>query len=128
MTDDQKLNIAVLGAGLVGFPIALDLSKDKNFSVTIYDIRKERLEWIQKKHGLNIYHADLSDTTEVRKILQKADFIVSAVPGYLGFQTLKLAIEEGKNVADIAFFPEDLFGTIKTAIDWIGSQNDVTKK
>jgi len=109
MTNNQLTNITVLGAGLVGFPIALDLSRDKNFSVTICDIRKDRLDWIKEHHGLNTQQADLSDATAVRNIVRKADFVVSAVPGYLGFQTLKLIIEEGKNVVDIAFFPEDLF-------------------
>ncbi|NTV84399.1 MAG: Gfo/Idh/MocA family oxidoreductase, partial [Bacteroidales bacterium] len=102
-------NISILGAGLVGFPIALDLSKDENFSVTLCDIREERLDQIREKYGLNTIQADLSDASAVRKIIRDADLVVSAVPGYLGFQTLKLIIEEGKNVIDIAFFPEDLF-------------------
>jgi len=109
MTTNKQIEIVVLGAGLVGFPIALDLSKDENFAVTLCDIRKDRLDWIKQHHGLKILQADLSDATAVRNIVRKADFIVSAVPGYLGFQTLKLIIEEGKNVVDIAFFPEDLF-------------------
>jgi saccharopine dehydrogenase-like NADP-dependent oxidoreductase len=35
--------------------------------------------------------------------------VLSAVPGFMGFQTLKTIIEAGKHVIDIAFFPEDLF-------------------
>ncbi len=102
-------NITVLGAGLVGFPIASDLSKDPHFNVTICDIRKERLEEITGKSGLNTEQADLSDPGSVRRVIREADLVVSAVPGHLGFQTLKTIIEEGKNVVDIAFFPEDLF-------------------
>jgi lysine 6-dehydrogenase len=101
--------IAVLGAGLVGFPMALDLSKDKDFTVTVYDIRQDRLAHIKEKYGLNTWRLDFSDESAVREIVRKADFVVSAVPGFLGFQTLKVIIEEGKNVVDIAFFPEDLF-------------------
>ena len=44
-----KTNITVLGAGLVGFPIALDLSKDETLEITIHDIRKDRLDWIITK-------------------------------------------------------------------------------
>jgi len=116
MTNDQQLNITVLGAGLVGFPIALDLSKDGNFSVTICDIRKDRLDWIEEHHGIKTFLADLSDASAVRDIVRKADFVVSAVPGHLGFQTLKLIIEEGKNAVDIAFFPEDLFELEELAV------------
>jgi saccharopine dehydrogenase-like NADP-dependent oxidoreductase len=53
--------------------------------------------------------ADLSDPEAVKKAISNADLVVSAVPGHMGFRTLKLIIEEGKNVVDIAFFPEDLF-------------------
>jgi len=109
MTSIKQTNIAVLGAGLVGFPMALDLSKDENYAVTLYDIRQDRLALIREKYGLDSSRADLSDALAVRDIVRKADFVVSAVPGYLGFQTLKVIIEEGKNVVDIAFFPEDLF-------------------
>lgn len=115
MTNNNQLNITVLGAGLVGFPIALDLSKDENYSVTLCDIRKDRLDWINQHHKLNTLQADLSDASAVRNIIRKADLVVSAVPGYLGFQTLKLIIGEGKNVVDIAFFPEDLFELEKLA-------------
>jgi lysine 6-dehydrogenase len=101
--------ITVLGAGLVGFPIALDLSKDQNLEVTICDIRQERLAYIKEKCGLKTVQADLSDAVAVKSVIQHADLVISAVPGFLGFQTLKLIIEEGKNVIDIAFFPEDLF-------------------
>jgi saccharopine dehydrogenase-like NADP-dependent oxidoreductase len=104
-----KVKITVLGAGLVGFPIALDLSKDQNFDVTLCDIRKERLDQISEKFGLTTINADLSDAGAVKRIIRNAEMVVSAVPGYLGFQTLKLIIEESKNVVDIAFFPEDLF-------------------
>jgi saccharopine dehydrogenase-like NADP-dependent oxidoreductase len=37
------------------------------------------------------------------------DIAVNAVPGFMGFQTLKSIIETGKDVIDIAFFPEDPF-------------------
>jgi saccharopine dehydrogenase-like NADP-dependent oxidoreductase len=104
-----KINITVLGAGLVGFPIALDLSKDENFNVSLCDIRKERLEQIRSQYGLDTGVADLSDPEAVKKAISNADLVVSAVPGHMGFRTLKLIIEEGKNVVDIAFFPEDLF-------------------
>ena len=102
--------ISVLGAGLVGFPIALDLSRDPNLEVTIYDIRKDRMDWIKGNHSqIHPVQMDLSDANAVRQAIRDAGIVVSAVPGYLGFQTLKIIIEEEKNVVDIAFFPEDLF-------------------
>jgi len=105
-----KTNITVLGAGLVGFPIALDLSKDENLKVTIHDIRKERLNWIHDNHPeISTLQTDLSDAEAVRDAVRGADLVMNAVPGHLGYRTLELVIGEGKNVIDIAFFPEDLF-------------------
>ncbi|MFO7615013.1 MAG: saccharopine dehydrogenase C-terminal domain-containing protein [Bacteroidales bacterium] len=101
--------ITILGAGLVGFPIALDLQKDKDFSVTLCDIRQDRLVEIEKKTGLKTRQADLSDESAVKGLIKDADLVVSAVPGHLGFKTLAAIMEAGKNVVDIAFFPEDLF-------------------
>jgi len=105
----RTTKITVLGAGLVGFPIALDLSKDESFHVTLCDIRKARLDDISEKSSLKTIHADLSNKEAVQAAIREADLVISAVPGHLGFQTLKLIIETGKNVVDIAFFPEDLF-------------------
>ncbi|MCD4729252.1 MAG: hypothetical protein K8R74_01535, partial [Bacteroidales bacterium] len=45
------------------------------------------------------------------------DIVLSTVPGFMGFQTLKTVIEAGKNVIDIAFFPEDLFDLNDLAIE-----------
>lgn len=101
------INITVLGAGLVGLPIALDLHRDKNFTVTLCDIRKDWLDHVKAKYGMNIRQADLSDSNEVRRLIRDAAFVVSAVPGHLGFNTLKTVIAAGKNVVDIAFSPED---------------------
>ena len=109
MNTINKLQITVLGAGLVGFPMALDLSKDLEYDVTLCDIRKDRLDSIHEKYGIKTIQADLSDAATIRHLVSNADFVVSAVPGFMGFQTLKIIIEEGKNVVDIAFFPEDLF-------------------
>jgi saccharopine dehydrogenase-like NADP-dependent oxidoreductase len=106
----NKTKITVLGAGLVGFPIALDLSRDENLEITLHDIQKDRLDSILKKHShIRVVQTDLSDPESVRNAVRQADIVVSAVPGHLGFQTLKLIIEEARNVIDIAFFPEDLF-------------------
>lgn len=101
--------ITVLGAGLVGFPIGLDLSSDKHCHVTICDIRKDRLDWISSNYSLATVQADLADPAVVKELIRDADMVVSAVPGHLGFQTLEAIIEAGKDVVDIAFFPENLF-------------------
>ena len=47
--------------------------------------------------------------------------VLNAVPGFMGFQTLKAIIEAKKNAVDIAFFPEDVF-----ILDAMAKENGVT--
>lgn len=103
------MKIIVLGCGLVGGPMAVDLSKDEGFEVTVADIDKKAIEAIEEGYGIPTIQADLSDRVNVSGIIKDFDIVLNAVPGFMGFQTLKTIIEAGKNVIDIAFFPEDLF-------------------
>jgi saccharopine dehydrogenase-like NADP-dependent oxidoreductase len=99
--------VSVLGAGLVGKAIAIDLYKQ--FDVTSFDINSNALEFISKNFGIKTGVADLSTKEEVIKTIKDADIVVCAVPGFMGFETLRTIIETGKNVVDISFFPEDAF-------------------
>jgi saccharopine dehydrogenase-like NADP-dependent oxidoreductase len=98
------MKVIVLGGGLVGTPMARDLASD--FEVTVADINQRSLEKLEGK-GITTIRKDLSDPDEVRRLVAGYDFVVSAVPGFMGFKTLKAVIEAGKNVVDIAFFSED---------------------
>lgn len=102
-------NVLVLGAGLVGRPMALDLAKDQSFKVTVADVNAGRLDNLKKEAPLEIACVDLSDVQAVKKLAAPFDIVLDAVPGYLGYQTFKALIECGKNIVDIAFFPEDPF-------------------
>lgn len=100
--------ISILGAGLVGGPMAMDLHNDKQFEVAVYDLNRESLKGLKAK-GVSCYEADLADTATLLKCIQGADIVLSAVPGFMGFSTLRQVIEAKKDVIDIAFFPENLF-------------------
>jgi lysine 6-dehydrogenase len=102
------MKIIVLGAGLVGGPMAIDLVKDEAFEVCSADISNTSFEYLQS-FGIKTIQEDLSDTEKVKKIVAAYDMVINAVPGFMGFQTLKAIIETGKNVVDISFFPEDPF-------------------
>jgi lysine 6-dehydrogenase len=102
----MKKKIVVLGAGLVGKAIAIDLASD--FDVTSVDISDEALQYLQSK-GVKTSRADLSDKSQLLKILSPFDLVVGAVPGFMGFKTVETVIEAGKNMVDISFFPEDAF-------------------
>ena len=98
--------IIVLGAGMVGSAMAIDLSKKHDIS--LLDLSSKRLESISQKHpNINTLQLDVSKVEKLQSVLQDFDFVVCAVPGFLGFQTIKTVIEAGKNAVDISFFPEN---------------------
>jgi len=97
----------VLGCGLVGGLIAKDLTKDKDFQVTVADIDEEKLDKLTKETEIQGVRADLSDSSDIKKIVVEQDIVIGAVPGFLGFNMLRSVIEAGKNIVDISFMPED---------------------
>lgn len=108
------MTIAVLGAGMVGRAIALDLAKD--YSVTSFDLSKENLLALQQRNSaVQTVTADLSRFGEYKNWLSPFDIVVTAVPGFMGYKTLEAVIQAGKNVVDISFFPEDALQLDKLA-------------
>ena len=101
----MKKQIIVLGAGLVGGVIARDLAANHN--ITSVDINAENLNKIRNIDNLKVMQADLSDLESIKKIVADFDLVIGAVPGFMGFQTMKAVIEAGKNMVDISFMPED---------------------
>lgn len=101
------MKIIVLGAGLVGGPMAVDLVKEPRFDVSVADRDSKALARLGLDHTIKTIVKDLSDPDEVKSLVKNYDLVLSAVPGSLGFQTLRAAIEAEKAVVDIAFFPED---------------------
>lgn len=108
------MTIAVLGAGMVGQAIALDLAKDHE--VTSFDLNASNLDELKKRNAaIQTVAADLSLFAEYNNWLSPFDIIVTAVPGFLGYKTLEAVINAGKNVVDISFFPEDALQLDKLA-------------
>jgi len=97
----------VLGCGLVGELIARDLAKDENFQVTVADIDEKKLEKLAKEADIQGIRTDLSNSNDIKKIVTDKDIVIGAVPGFLGFNTLRSVIEAGKNIVDISFMAED---------------------
>lgn len=98
--------IIVLGAGMVGRTIAIDLTNKHN--VTLADFSQEALQSSKNKCNLlTTLELDVTQKEKLKQTLQPFDFVVCAVPGFLGFETLKAIIEAKKNVVDISFFPEN---------------------
>ena len=98
--------IIVLGAGMVGRAMAIDLTT--NHDVTLTDINDEALSFAKKKcNALSTQKLDATDVHALKAAISTHDLVICAVPGFLGYNTLKNIIEAGKNCIDISFFPEN---------------------
>ena len=114
------MKIAVLGCGMVGRAIALDLST--SFQVTSFDVSAANLHILtQRNPSIETRQVDLKAFHQYQVWLADFDIVVTAVPGFMGFETLKAVISCGKNVADISFFPENVLQLHELAV-----QNNVT--
>lgn len=113
------MTIAVLGAGMVGSAIALDLANDH--TVTSFDLNAANLAELKERNDeIQTVAADLSQFEEYANWLSPFDVIVTAVPGFMGYKTLEAVIKTGKNVVDISFFPEDAL-----QLDALAKEKDV---
>jgi lysine 6-dehydrogenase len=108
------MQIAILGAGMVGRAMAIDLQK--KYSVTSFDVSEHSLDILTKKNSeIKTVKADLSNYNNYPALLQPFDYVICAVPGFMGYKALEAIINAGKNVVDISFFPEDALALDKLA-------------
>ena len=115
------MKVTVLGAGRVGKAMILDLAEGGEFSVTAVDASQGPLDELSGVQGVTTRRANLAEGAEVASAVADADLVVGAVPGHMGFETLRRVIEAGKNAVDISFFEEDPFG-----LDGLAREKGVT--
>ena len=99
--------IIVLGAGRVGSAIAIDLAK--KHEVTSVDYSAESLASLSD-YDITIQQENLAEISDYTALTKGFDMAINAVPGFMGYETLRKIIEAKIDVVDIAFFPEDPFG------------------
>ncbi len=115
----MKQKIIVLGAGMVGKAIAIDLSA--KYDVTAADIDMESLKFLSKNYPIKSKGVNLMEEDRITELVEAYDLVVSAVPGFMGYDTLRTVIEAGKNIVDISFMPEDYMD-----LNTLAARNGVT--
>jgi len=114
------MKVAVLGAGMVGSAIAIDLASRHH--VSAFDVSKINLGLLKTRNPrIETQQADLRDHSSYPQLLSSFDIVVTAVPGFMGYKTLEAAINCGKNIVDISFFPEDVL-----QLDQLAKEKGVT--
>ena len=116
----SMIKIAVLGAGMIGTAIAIDLAK--TFDVTSVDINENSLSRLQQTNkNISTIKSDLANYKNYEELLKPFDFIITTVPGFIGYKTLEAVITAKKNVVDISFSPENILD-----LDTLAKENNVT--
>lgn len=99
--------IMVVGVGRVGSAMAWDLQQGGHEVVAIdrdAGLLAQELHSLPGERKL----CDVANEPErLRELITPADLVVCAVPGFLGFSTLRQIIDAGKHCVDISFAPEN---------------------
>ncbi|MCO7226009.1 saccharopine dehydrogenase family protein [Pleionea sp. CnH1-48] len=112
-------HICVLGCGMVGSAMARDMAKQHK--VSAFDRDKHALAKLKEYDGnIQTQITDLSDNDAIADAIADADMVICAVPGFMGFETLKQILTNKKPVVDISFFPERAMD-----LDYLARQNGV---
>jgi lysine 6-dehydrogenase len=98
--------VIVLGSGMVGSAMAIDMNK--NHEVMVTDLSQKVLDKTKERDpSLQTRLLDATKVDLLKETIEPFDLVICAVPGFLGYQTLEQIIRAGKNVVDISFFPEN---------------------
>jgi saccharopine dehydrogenase-like NADP-dependent oxidoreductase len=111
--------IIILGAGMVGRAMAIDLSE--RYLVTSVDLDKDALARLAGRSNIETTNLDVTNHTALASIISNCDLVISAVPGFLGLQTMEQVIKQKKDLVDISFLPEDV-----QYLDSLAKENNVT--
>jgi len=115
------MHVIVLGAGLVGRPLAANLAQNTELTVSVADVDSAALDRFAPDSEVQTIKADLSQAEEIKRVTADADLVINALPGFLGFNALEEIISAGKNVVDIAFSEQN-----PLQLDALAKERDVT--
>ncbi len=101
---------------MVGSAMIKDLAE--NHLVTAVDLNAENLDALFRISNVKCVQKDATNQLEFNELVKGADLVVGALPGYLGFESVRHAILARKNMVDISFFPEDPFELDQLAKDF----------
>ncbi|MCW3979862.1 MAG: saccharopine dehydrogenase family protein [Candidatus Bathyarchaeota archaeon] len=115
------MKILVLGYGNIGKLIAADLSDSiPSAQVTIAGRHRENIEYTVKsinREKVSGIALDAHDFNELVSTMEKFDLAIGALPGDIGYQSLKAAINARIDLVDVSYMPENPLALNNTAIE-----------
>ncbi len=105
------MNVLVLGCGRIGSTIIRDLANNPKITeIHAVDADAQtlaRLNTTGLKAKISKHHIELRDKTKLLEVSSKADLMCGALPGALGEEAIRMALEAGLSLIDVAFTPVD---------------------
>jgi lysine 6-dehydrogenase len=111
--------IVILGAGMVGKAMAIDMAT--RHDVTSVDIDEKSLKYLSQNYNIKTQALNLMDEEAIHNLVGSFDLVISAVPGFMGYDLVRTVIEARKNIVDISFMPEDFMD-----LNALAAKNGVT--
>ena len=106
------MRAAVLGSGLMGSVISLDLANSKDVdSVEVIDIDEARLAALKRRAGgrkLSVQARDIKDREKMARFLKGFDVVASALPHGIVHPADLAAVQAGAKLVNIAFEDEQM--------------------
>ena len=102
-----RKKVVILGGGMIGSAIGVDLHRRGQADVTVADLRADVRKRIEALYGVKTVAADLSRPEAITTLAADYDLVLGALPSVLGYKTLEAVIEAGKDYCDISFMPEN---------------------
>ena len=107
MSENTK-RVVVLGAGMVGSAIALDLAKDRGLKVEVADVSAEALRRVAgRSEAVGVVQANLAEAQALQQLVGGYDLVVGALPSAIGLRALRVVLEARRPYVDISFMSED---------------------
>ncbi len=104
---------------MVGRAMAIDLSE--KYQIASVDLNKNALNFLSGRSNIQTYLLDITDHGSLASVIKDFDLVISAVPGFLGLQTMIQVINQKKDLIDISFLPEDV-----NFLDSLAKEKNVT--
>jgi lysine 6-dehydrogenase len=103
----SEKRVVVLGAGMIGSAVAMDLAREGRHRVSVADKSAAALARVAARYRVETREADLGSPAAVEALVREYDLVVGALPSVLGLQTLEAVIAAGRDYVDISFMSED---------------------
>lgn len=106
-------NFTILGAGLVGSTMAVDLAFDRAHSIRLCDRDQAAVDRVARRvkaltgETIEGHACDLMNESALRDVTGDADVVLGALSSAIGYRVLERIMALGKPYVDISFMPED---------------------